>query len=183
MWRINYFNLPNMAGIPNQVFTIDKGLQNTWATRYVVASGGSATIASGTPAKCVTADASVAGAVVPMVDADGIVTGERFVGLAKSISTDTASAAGNVDTWCPVPGILYRGFAKSAAAANTQALIDALMGKKVIFDLTTSNWTVDTAASDALVNCVVIQGGMPQTSEILFYYSPKGTILDTSTAI
>lgn len=172
-----------MAGIPNQVFTIDKGLQNSWATQYVVASGGAATIAAGTPAKCTTADGSVAGAVIPMVDGDGIVTGERFVGLAKSLSTDTASAAGIVDTWAPVPGILYRGFAKSVTAADTQSEINALAGKKVIFDLTTSNWTVDTAASDALVNCVVIQGGMPQTSEILFIYSPKGTIHDTSTAI
>lgn len=155
----------------------------TWATTYVVASGGTATIAPGTPTKCTTADGSVAGAIIPMVDADGIVTGERFAGLAKSLSTDTASAAGIVDTWVPVPGILYRGFAKTSTNANTQALINALMGKKVIFDLTTSNWTVDTAATDALVNCVVIQGGIPFTSEILFYYSPKGTILDTSTAI
>lgn len=172
-----------MAGIPNKIYTIDKGLQNSWATTYVVASGAAATIATGTPAKCVTADASVAGAVIPMVDGDGLVTGERFVGLAKTISTDTAAAAGTVDTWAPVPGILYRGFAKSATAADTQAEINALMGKKVLFDLTTGDWTVDTGASDALVNCVVIQGGIPQSSEILFIYSPKGTIQDTSTAI
>ena len=164
-------------------FSIDKGLQNTWQTQYVVASGGAATIQPGTPAKCVTADGSVAGAVIPMVDGDGLVTAERFVGLAKSASTDTASVAGVVDTWAPVPGILYRGFAKSAAAADTQAEINALMGKKVIFDLTSTDWTVDTAATDALVNCVVIQGGIPQTSEIQFYYSPKGTILDTSTSM
>lgn len=172
-----------MAGIPNSVFTIDKGLQNSFATQYVVASGGSNTIQPGTPAKCVTADGSVAGAVVPMVDADGIVTGERFVGLAKGQSTDTASAAGIVDTWAPVPSMIYRGSAKTAATANTQALINALMGKKVIFDLTASNWTIDTAAADALVNCVVICGGLPQSNEVLFYYSPKGTIFDTSTAI
>lgn len=172
-----------MAGIPNSVFTIDKGLQNTWATQYVVASGAAGTIAPGTPAKCVTADGSVAGAVVPMVDGDGIVTGERFVGLGKNTSSDTAAAAGVVDTWAPVPGLVYRGLAKTAATANTQALINALMGKKVIFDLTTSNWTIDTAATDALVNCVVICGGIPTNNEVLFYYSPKGTIFDTSTAI
>ena len=172
-----------MAGIPNKIFTIDKGLMNTWATTYVVASGAAATIVTGTPTKCVTADGSVAGAVIPMVDGDGLVTAERFTGLAKTISTDTASAAGTVDTYVPVPGILYRGYAKSASAADTQSEINALMGKKVLFDLTTSDWTVDTAATDALVNCVVIQGGIPASSEILFVYSPKGTILDTSTAI
>lgn len=172
-----------MAGIPNKVFTIDKGLQLTWATQYVVASGAVATIAPGTPAKCTTADGSVAGAVIPMADADGIVTGERFVGLAKNTSTDTASVAGVVDTWAPVPGILYRGFPKTAGAADTQAEINALAGKKVIFDLTSSSWTVDSAATDALVNCVVVCGGNPNNDELNFYYSPKGTIFDTSTAI
>lgn len=172
-----------MAGIPNKVFTIDKGLQLTWATQWAVASGAAATIAPGTPAKCVTADGSVAGVVVAMVDTDGIVTAERFVGIAKNTSTDTASAAGVVDTWVPVPGILYRGFPKTAGAADTQAEINALAGKKVIFDLSSSNWTVDSAATDALVNCVVILGGNPNNDELNFYYSPKGTILDTSTAM
>ena len=166
-----------------KVFKIDKGISQTWEVRWVVASGGAATIDRGTPTKCVTADGSVAGAVIPMVDGDGLVTAERFTGIAKTVSTDTASANGNVETFLPVPGILYRGFAKTSTAADTQAEIDALMGKKVLFDLTSTDWTVDTAAIDALVNCVVIVGGIPQTSEILFYYSPKGTILDTSTAI
>lgn len=172
-----------MAGIPNKVFTIDKGIQNSWATTWVVASGGAATIAPGTPSKLTTADASIAGAVVPMVDGDGSVTAMRFTGLAKSLSTDTAAAAGIVDTWYPVPGIVYRGFAKTATTADTQSEINALMGKRVVFDLTTSDWTVDNAAADALVNCVAIVGGLPQTSEILFVYSPKGTICDTSTSM
>lgn len=166
-----------------KVFKIDKGISQTWEVRWIVASGGAATIDRGTPTKCVTADGSVAGAVIPMVDGDGLVTAERFTGLAKTVSTDTATANGNVETWLPVPGILYRGFAKTSTAADTQAEIDALMGKKVLFDLTSTDWTVDTAATDALVNCVVIVGGIPQTSEILFHYSPKGTILDTSTAM
>lgn len=172
-----------MAGIPNKIFTIDKGLQNTYQAQFVVASGGAATIASGTPTKSTEADATATGALIPMVDGDGSVTAMRFGGIAKSTSTDTASVAGIVDVWVPVPGIIYRGYAKSSTAADTQSEINVLMRKRVVFDLTTSNWTVDTAAADALVNCVVIVGGMPQTSEILFYYSPKGTILDTSTSM
>lgn len=149
----------------------------------VVASGGAATIQRGTPTKSTEADATATGALIPMVDGDGSVTAMRFGGIAKSNSTDTASAAGIVETWAPVPGLVYRGFAKSAAAADTQAEINVLFRKRVVFDLTTSDWTVDTAAADALVNCVVIVGGYPQTSEILFMYSPKGTILDTSTSM
>ena len=164
-------------------FTIDKGLSTSWQMEFIVASGTSASIDTGAPTKCVTADGSVAGVVEVMVDADGIVTGQRFTGLGKATSTETASAAGTVETWAPVPGMIYRGFAKTSTAADTQAEINALMGKKVIFDLAGSDWTVDTAATDALVNCLVIVGGIPQSSEIQFSYSPKGTILDTSTAI
>jgi hypothetical protein len=172
-----------MAGIPNKIYTIDRGISMSFITQYVVASGAVGTIAIGTPTKCVTADGSVAGAIVPMVDADGLVTAERFTGLAKITSTDTAAANGVCDTWAPVPGMTYRGFPKTSGAADTQAEINALAGKKVLFDLTTSNWTVDSAATDALVNCVVICGGNPNNDELMFYYSPKGTIFDTSTAM
>lgn len=172
-----------MAGIPNKVFTIDKGLQNTFVSTAVVASGGAATIAPGTPTKSTESDATATGALVPMVDGDGSVTAMRFGGIAKTLSNDTAAAAGTVDVWVPVPGLLYRGFAKSPTAADTQSEINVLRRKRVVFDLTTSDWTIDTAAADALVNCVVIVGGIPQSSEILFMYSPKGTELDTSTSM
>lgn len=166
-----------------KVYTIDKGLSMSWQTQYIVSSGTAASIGSGVPTKCTTSDNSVAGVVAVMVDGDGLVTGERFTGLGKSVSTETASANGTVDTWAPVPGMVYRGFPKTAGSCNTQAKINALMGKKVLFDLTSSDWTVDTGATDALVNCVVICGGIPANDEALFYYSPKGTIFDTSTAI
>lgn len=164
-------------------FKIDKGLSQSYTLRFLVASGTTASIAAGAPTKCTTADGSVAGVVADMADGDGLVTGVRFTGLAKDTSTETTTVAGNVNTWAPVADLVYRGFAKSATAANTQAKIDALMGKKVIFDLTTSNWTVDTGATDALVNCVVIVGGQPLTNEVLFVYSSKGTIFNTATAI
>lgn len=166
-----------------KTFSIDKGLSSTWQAQFVVASGGAATIARGTPTKSTEADATATGALIPMVDGDGSVTAMRFGGIAKSTSTDTASVAGVVDVWVPVPGLLYRGFAKTSTAADTQSELNVLMRKRVVFDLTSSNWTVDTAAADALVNCVVIMGGIPQTSEILFMYAPKGTILDTSTSM
>lgn len=166
-----------------KVFTIEKGLGLTWEAQAVVASGAAATIARGVPTKSTEADATATGALLPMVDGDGSVTAMRFGGIAKNVSTDTASAAGVVDVWAPVPGLLYRGFAKSLPAADTQSEINTLFRKRVVFDLTTSDWTVDTAAADALVNCVVIVGGYFQSSEILFYYSPKGTILDTSTSM
>jgi len=165
-----------------KIFTLDR-VNTTWEAQAVVASGGAATIARGTPTKSTEADATATGALIPMVDADGTVTAMRFGGIAKTTSTDTASAAGIVDVYLPIPGILYRGFAKSAAAADTQSEINVLFRKRVIFDLTTGDWTIDTAAADALINCVVIVGGNPVSSEILFVYAPKGTIFDTSTSM
>ncbi len=166
-----------------KVYKIDKGQNMSFTTTYAVASGTSGSIERGVPAYCVTADGSVAGVVAVGADGAGIVTAQRFVGLGKDVSTETASAAGIVNTWAPVPGMIYRGSPKTANAVDTQSEINALMGKKVLLDLTSTNWTVDTAATDALVNCIVIVGGIPANDEVLFIYSPKGTIFDTSTAM
>src|ERR1017187_782602 len=117
-----------MATANRPGFTIDKGLSQSFEATWVVASGAVATIGSGSPTKLVTADASIAGAVVPMVDGDGSVTAMRFTGIAKTISTDTAAAAGTIDTWYPVPGLVYRGGCKASTTMTTQALINALMG-------------------------------------------------------
>lgn len=170
-------------------FKIDKGQSMTFELQYVVASGGTTTIAMGTPTKLTGYDAAGfgAGAIIPMVDGDGTIGAASsrtiFTGIAKSRSKDEAAVAGVVQVWAPVPGILYRGSCLTSTTANTQAKINALMGKRVVFDLTAAVWTVDAAAADALANCVCIAGGIPQTNEVLFVYSPKGTNWDTSTAI
>lgn len=138
----------------------------------------------GTPTKQTTADAATwTGGIIPMVDGDGSVTAMRFTGIAKDNSTDTAAADGVGQTWFPVAGLVYRAAALTAANVDTQTEINALMGKKVVFDLTSNVWSVDTAAADALVNCVVIVGGNPPANEVLFVYSQKGTVGDSSTAI
>lgn len=137
---------------------------------FPVASGGVGTIAAGTPTKV-----GSAGAIVPMVDADGT-TSQRFTGIAKNLSTDTASAAGTVDVIMPLPGIIYAGAAKSATAANTAAKINALLYSRLIFDLTGTTWTVDTA-SDGSTNCLHIVGGEYQTNTLYFVYRNTGTYI------
>ncbi len=171
-------------------FCIDRNTSQTFEYQWVVASGTTASIDRGTPAKRVDIDAATAtGAVKIMADGDGNVTGNTlagsgtFAGLAKDASTETSSAAGVCNLWFPAPGLIYRGFAKSATAADTQSEINVLMGKRVVLDITTGDWTIDTAAADALTNCIVIVGGLWQTSEILWCYSPKGTILDRAVAV
>lgn len=143
--------------------------------KWLVAAGAVGTILPGTPTKF-----SSAGAIVPMVDGDAT-TSQRFTGIAQSVSTDTASAAGVVFTYIPLPGIMYAASAKSATGANTQAKIDALLGARLVLDLTgtvgqglTGQWTIDTAGGDGSNNCVVITGGEYQTNTLYFMYSQRG---------
>lgn len=149
-----------------------------FTTTWLVAAGAAATIAAGTPTEG--ADAAAAspwtGAVNIMADGEGS-TSQRFTGIAKNTSTDTASAAGTVTTFNPLPGILYRGFAKTSSTADTAAEVLALQGKRVVFDLTSTDWTVDAAAADAKANCVVIAGGDYQSAVLFFNYSSSGTWL------
>lgn len=147
-------------------------------TGVIVAAGGASTIAVGTPAKSADAYNANTGAAVPMVDGDGT-TAQSFFGIAASTSTDTASAAGSVSLYTPVAGIQYSGFAKSTAAVDTAAELAVLFHKAVFFDLTSTDWTVDTGATvDSKVNCVIIVGGNISTGEVYFMYSPKGTYLN-----
>lgn len=171
-------NLRNFMAALNQI-TIRSQLFPEYSTKDVlVAAGTAASIARNTPTKG--ADAAAAspwtGAVAIMADGDGT-TSQRFTGIAKSDSTETASAAGAVDLWLPLPGYIYEANAKTASTADTAAEIQALFGKRVVLDLTAALWTVDAAAADAVANCVVITGGDYLTQSLYFYYAPKGTSL------
>lgn len=152
-------------------FLILNELEAKYTVNPIVASGAATTIVRGSPTK-----AGSSGAVAAMVDGNGT-TSEVFTGIAKSDSTDTASAAGTVELWLPLPGLVYSGKAKSASAADTQAEIDALFYKRVVFDLTASVWTVDTGASSTSTNCVVITGGDYHTSTIYFMYGVSGSLI------
>lgn len=173
-----------------KVFSIDRWSGQTFEYTWVVASGTAASIDRGTPAKRVDIDAATAtGSVKIMADGNGgmadstLAASGTFAGIAKDASTETASAAGIVNLWFPAPGLIYRGFAKSSTAADTQSEINVLMGKRVVFDLTTGDWTIDTAAADALLNCIVIVGGIPSTSEILFVVDTRLSVIGRQIAI
>lgn len=156
-----------MATANRGAFSIISQLDPVFSYNPIVASGAAVSIAAGSPTKNGTS-----GAVAAMVDGDGT-TSQLFTGIAKSDSTDTASVAGRVQVWLPVPGLLYAGKAKTASLANTQALIDGLVNKRVVFDLTSTTWTVDTAAADATTNGLHIIGGDYRTSTINFIIGPN----------
>lgn len=167
-----------MAAVQNNIIILNETDPRFSTQPSLVAAGGVATIQSGTPTKG--ADATAAspwtGAVVPMVDADGT-SSQRFTGICKTTSNETASVAGTTVLWLPLPGYVYASKAKTASLANTAALVTALFGKRVIFDLTASLWSVDSAAADAAVNMVTIVGGDYQTQTLYFTYKITGTLI------
>jgi len=147
-------------------------IEDQFSVNCIVASGAATSIESGEPTKTASS-----GYVAIMIDTDGT-TGQRFAGIAKSDSSDTAAADGTVDLWLPLPGLIYSALAKTAANADTQAEVDGLFAKRVYFDLTSSAWTIDTGATDSATNCVVIIGGDYHTSTIYFTYSVSGTVFE-----
>lgn len=167
-----------MAAVQNNVIILNETDPRFSTQPSLVAAGGVATIQSATPTKG--ADATAAspwtGAVVPMVDGDGT-TSQRFTGIAKSTSTDTAAAAGNVTLWLPLPGYVYAAKAKTSSTADTAAEVQALFGKRVVFDLTSSFWSVDAAAADAAANMLVIVGGDFNTQVLYFMYKITGSLI------
>lgn len=154
-------------------------IEDVFSVTAIVDAGTAAQLAPGEPSKA--DDAATAspwtGEVSIMVDGDGT-TSQRFTGIAKSDSDETASAAGTVDLWLPLPGLVYSADAKTSSTADTAAEVLALFGKRVVFDLTSDKWTVDAAATDAVANCVVIIGGDYRSSELYFVYRPSGSMMD-----
>ena len=143
---------------------------------WIVALGTANSIHAGEPTIKGEATGTSTGAVKIPVDGDPLTTStHQFSGIAKSESTDTVAAAGAVTTWMPLPGIIYKGKAKTAGSANTAALMAALKDKRVVFDLTSTTWSVDAAATDANTNPVVIVGGDYRTTEVYFLVVDQGT--------
>lgn len=131
------------------------------------------------------ATASQTGIVKVALDGAGVIgttaaTNGRFVGIAKSDSTQTASVAGVVYTWLPLAHLVYSGRPKVSGAANTAAKIDALRGAAVVFDLsavTSGTYTIDSAATDAAVNAIVIVDGDPASDTLYWVVKPTWSVV------
>lgn len=151
--------------------------QTPWTYSPGVASGGTPpAINAGEPTK-----QSTVGNVAIMVDADGT-TSQQFTGIAKQASSETATVAGVVQIYLPLPGIVYACVAKTATLANTAALVAALTFKRVIWDKISSTFTVDTAAADsASANGLCIIGGEYQTSTLWFVVRVATSIFNNLT--
>jgi len=111
--------------------------------------------------------------VIPMADATPVIgTTVAMVGIAASDSTQTASADGTVQVYLIDSTTVLRGKAKTSTAADTVAEVIALKGKRVIFDLTSSSYTLDTATTDGATNGLLLVGGDANTASVDFIVRP-----------
>lgn len=119
------------------------------AKRYAVALAATAILAGEPVVK------ALGGSSVTVMQTSKPLVGTDFLaGIAASSSTQTASAAGTVDVWQIVPNVVYLIKPNSAAAWDTQAEYDALVGDRVLIDLTTGSYTI-LATDNASNGCVI----------------------------
>lgn len=84
-----------------------------------------------------------------------VVGTDYLAGVATSTSTQTASVAGVVDVMKVGTDMIFVIAPKVAATWDTQAEYDALVGARVLLDLTTGVYTI--LASDSANNGCVVQ--------------------------
>lgn len=126
------------------------GLQQNGAKKANVAAAAT-TILPGEPISW----ALGAATVTAMATNKPVVATDFLCGIATSTSTQTASLAGTVDYFPIQPGVTYLIKPNSAAAFDTQAEYDALVGDRVLIDLTTGSYTI-LATDGATSGCVIM---------------------------
>lgn len=101
--------------------------------------------------------------VIPAADGTPIVGTDYMAGISATLSTDTVAADGLVSVTRLVPGMIYlikpktpaTYFGASYLTAPSQSTYNALVGDRVVFDLTASVYTID--AGDGATNGLVVE--------------------------
>ena len=136
-----------------QVFT-EGPFGSPGTRRYTVQLGAAASINAGEPVAKALGAAS--GSVVAAMATNKPVAGTDYIaGVAQSTSTDTTTASGVVDV-IDIFGndMTFLISPKVAATFNTQAKYDALVGYRILLDLTAGVYTA-LAADSANNGCVI----------------------------
>lgn len=120
------------------------------ALRFNVAAGATA-IKAGEPVSC---PLGAVQAAVAMATNSPVVGTTYMAGIAAIDSTQTASVAGYVDCYPVNNAAVFLIAPKVAASWDTQAEYDALVGSRVLIDLTSSTYTI-LAADSANNGCVI----------------------------
>jgi hypothetical protein len=98
--------------------------------------------------------------VIPLATNKPAVGTDYMAGIAESTSTNTASAAGTVQVWPLIPGVVYTIKPKVPATffgsgtVPSQSTYNALVGSRVLIDLTAGSYTI-LAADSSTNGCVI----------------------------
>jgi len=129
---------------------LDSGQFGAIGSRKFAVAASATLINAGEPV----AKALAAAVVTPLATNSPVVGTDYMAGIAASTSTNTASAAGTVEVIPLATDVTYLIAPKVAATFDTQAEYDALVGDRVLIDLTTGTYTI-LAADGATNGCVI----------------------------
>lgn len=121
-----------------------------YGARPMNVGAGATAILSGEPV----ANALGGTTVTQAITNSPVVATDFWAGIAMSASTQTAGAAGTVQVVPLIPGQKFLITPKAPTSWDTQAEYDALVGKRVLIDLTAGVFTI--LASDGATNGLVI---------------------------
>ena len=135
---------------------------------------GSTAILAGEPLVIAQTAAVIQPYVIVLTDGLPLVGNDYFVGFAANASSHTSSADGYVDVYLDTPGTVYAAKAKTTTTWNTQKLVDNQTFYRIVFDLTTSTYTADIAASTGTRGLLTV-GGDYTTYTVYFTASDAAT--------
>lgn len=125
---------------------------NVGASATVINAGEPVTLVAGATAVIPAATNLI---TVPSPFVPYSVSGTGLVGIAETTSTNTASLAGYVDVLPVSSKTTYLITSNSALAVSTQAKYDALVGHRVLIDLTAGSYTM-LLSDSALNGCIIV---------------------------
>lgn len=154
----------------NDVRIHDKGGLNVTPTRVYQTEAAATDILPGEPVKLKAAGSPY---VIPLATGEPVIgTTTQVIGIAKSASTHTATADGEIEVYVPQPGVVYACKATTPANVDTQAEIDALANDRITFDLANGVYTIDENEGDDAPHGLQLLGGNPETGEMYFTIRP-----------
>lgn len=126
---------------------------------FLVQAGAVGTISAGIPVTKALGQPYV----LPAADGTPVVGTDFMAGISATLSTDTVAADGLVSVCQLMPGTIYliapktpaTYFGASYATIPSQSTYNALVGSRMVFDLTGTTYTID--ATDGATNGLVVE--------------------------
>lgn len=157
----------------NDVRIHDVGGLNTVPTRVYQTEAGATDINAGEPVKLKEAGSPY---VIPLATGEPVIgTTTQVMGIAKSASTHTATADGEIEVYVPQAGVVYACKATTPGNVDTEAEILALANDRIAFDLSGGSYTIDENEGDAADHGLQLLGGDPESGILYFTIRPAAS--------